>query len=65
MTGPAEPDGDGPAETEPDADTADDGATFYNLRLYIAGRTARSAAALANLTGGVRTTSGRGAIGSR
>ncbi len=51
MTGPTEPDGTGPANTEPDADNdADDGRTFYNLRLYIAGRTARSAAALANLT---------------
>jgi circadian clock protein KaiB len=28
---------------------ADDGVTVYNLRLYIAGRTARSVAALANL----------------
>ena len=54
MSGPAEPDGNAPStltDNDPDTDTeADDGTTSYNLRLYIAGRTARSAAALANLT---------------
>jgi circadian clock protein KaiB len=38
------------AASDPDAGTDfDDGVETYNLRLYIAGQTARSAAALANL----------------
>ncbi len=45
MNGAGESDGNGP---DGGTDTGDDAGT-YNLRLYIAGQTARSAAALANL----------------
>jgi circadian clock protein KaiB len=53
MSNSAEHDGTGPAipaDGDPDAETDDsDSAGTYNLRLYIAGQTSRSAAALANL----------------
>jgi circadian clock protein KaiB len=42
--------GSGPAANDPDAETdAGDRVETYNLRLYVAGQTAKSVAALANL----------------